>query len=207
MPSDEAQHELAELEAALKKAASALGRAQIPFLVGGSVACWVRGGPEPRKDVDLMLREADAERALALLESIGMRPERPPENWLLKAWEGDVLIDLIFHALGLPVNDDVFARAEEWNVFSMQMKVASLEDVITTKLLALNEQTLDFRHLVQIARAVRERVDWQAVQARTDGSPYARGFFALLRELEIIRTEPQLEGAGPQVRVLRTEDL
>jgi hypothetical protein len=167
----------------------------------------VRGGPEPRKDVDLMLRAADAERALAVLESTGMRPERPPETWLLKAWEGDVLIDLIFRAIGLPVNNDVFARADERNVFSMQMMVASLEDVITTKLLALNEQALDLRHLVQIARAVREQVDWQEVHARTDGSPYARAFFALLRELEIVTLEPRLEGVGPQVRVLRTEDL
>jgi hypothetical protein len=207
MASDETQHALSELEAALKKAASALQHAEIPFLVGGSVACWVRGGPEPRKDVDLMLRAADAERALAVLESSGMRPERPPETWLLKAWEGDVLIDLIFRAIGLPVNNDVFARADERNVFSMQMMVASLEDVITTKLLALNEQALDLRHLVQIARAVREQVDWQEVHARTDGSPYARAFFALLRELEIVTLEPRLEGVGPQVRVLRTEDL
>jgi Uncharacterised nucleotidyltransferase len=207
MPSGDAQHDLSELEAALKKAASALQHAEIPFLVGGSVACWVRGGPEPRKDVDLMLRPADAERALAVLESTGMRPERPPEDWLLKVWEGEVLIDLIFRAMGLPVTNDVFARAEQRNVFSMQMLVASVDDVITTKLLALNEQTLDLRQLLQITRAVREQVDWQEVRSRTDGSPYARAFLALLRELDIVTFEPRVESAGPQVRVLRTEDL
>jgi hypothetical protein len=204
VPSNETLHELSRLEEALKKAASALQKAEIPFLVGGSVAIWVRGGPEPRRDLDLMLKAVDAQRALAVLEATGMRPERPPENWLLKAWDDDVLIDLIFNALGLPVTDDVFARAEERNVFSMQMLVASPEDVITTKLLALTEQTLDFRHLVQIARSVREQVHWREVHARTDGSPYARAFFALLRELEIVTLEPSAEATGTRVRVLPT---
>ena len=25
-----------------------------------------------------------------------MTPERPPEEWLVKAWDGDMLVDLIF---------------------------------------------------------------------------------------------------------------
>ena len=66
------------------------------------------------------------------------------------------------------------------------MQVMSLEDVLVTKLLALDEQTLDYRSLLQIARPVREQVDWDEVRARTADSPYAAAFFTLVEELGII---------------------
>ena len=80
MSSDE--QPFADLEATLKKAAAALRGADVPFLLGGSLASWARGGPETRHDLDLMLKPADVERALAALTAAGMRPEDPPEEWL-----------------------------------------------------------------------------------------------------------------------------
>jgi hypothetical protein len=41
-----------------------------------------------------------------------------------------------------------------------------------------------------MARALREQVDWDAVRERTRESPYARAFFYLAEELEIIEREP-----------------
>jgi hypothetical protein len=66
------------------------------------------------------------------------------------------------------------------------MQVLSLEDVLVTKLQALDEQTLDYRSLLQIARPVREQVDWENVRARTADSPYAAAFFTLVEGLGII---------------------
>jgi hypothetical protein len=97
-----------------------------------------------------------------------------------------VLVDLIFHPIGLQIEEAVMQGAEQMNVFSMTMNVMRLEDVITTKLHALNEHYLDFAPLLQISRGVREQVRWSEVAARTHESPYARAFFALLRELAII---------------------
>ena len=85
-----------QLESTLKRSVAALEGEGIPYLLGGSLASWARGGPQTRNDLDLMVRPDDAERALAALEEVGMRAERPPEDWLLKAWDGDVLVDLIF---------------------------------------------------------------------------------------------------------------
>ena len=42
-----------------------------------------------------------------------MRPERPPEEWLFKAWNNDVMIDLIFHPAGLDMTDEVFERVSK----------------------------------------------------------------------------------------------
>ena len=104
----------ADLEATLKKAASALRGADVPFLLGGSLASWARGGPETRHDLDLMIKREDVERALdGAGRTAGMRAEDPPEEWLVKAWDGDVLVDLIFSPKGLPIDDAVIARGEE----------------------------------------------------------------------------------------------
>lgn len=80
----------------LKKAAAALREAEIPFVLAGGLASWARGGPETEHDLDLLVKPEDAERALTALAEAGMRTERPPEDWLYKAWDDEVLVDLIF---------------------------------------------------------------------------------------------------------------
>lgn len=175
-----------DIEGALKRSAAALRDAGIPFLLGGSLASWARGGPETRHDLDLMIRESDVEAALEALEKAGMRREEPPEEWLVKAWDGDVLIDLIFHPTGMPITDEVIARGEDMAVLSMDMRVMALEDVMVTKLMALNEHHLRYETLLAMSRALREKVDWPAVRRRTAGSPFARAFFVLLDGLDIV---------------------
>ena len=190
-----------DIEASLKRSVSALKEAEIPFMLGGSLACWARGGPESTNDLDLFVKPADAERALAVLMDTGMRPERPPEDWLLKAWDGEVLIDLIFGPLSLTIDDRLMAQSERLSVFAIEMRVMRLEDVLATKLMSLNDHYLDYSALLRMARAVREQVDWDEVRHRTAESPYARGFFALLGELEILPGEIA-PAARANVRVL-----
>jgi hypothetical protein len=181
------------MEASLKKAAAALREAGIPFLLGGSLASWARGGPETTHDLDFMIKPGDAERALEILAAAGMKPERPPEEWLLKVWDGDVLIDLIFGPSGLEMTDDVIERGDTLNVLSMEMQVMALEDVLTTKLEALTEHELDYSGVLQIARALREQIDWATVRSRTEGSPYAKAFFVLVEELGIAPAAEEAE--------------
>jgi hypothetical protein len=200
MPSDE--QPFAEIEHALKRSAAALREAEIPFLLGGSLASWARGGPETDHDLDLMVKPEDAGRALDALVQAGMRAEDPPEEWLLKAHDGDVLIDVIFAPKGLPMTDDVIARGEEMAVLSMEMRVMALEDVLVTKLMALSEHALRYESLLRISRALREQVDWAAVRARTETSPFARAFFVLAEGLAILPvTAGRAAGAEPRTRV------
>src|SRR5438874_3401577 len=196
------EHRFSELEESMKKAAAALRNADVPFLLGGSLAVWAHGGPEPKKDLDLMVKPDDARKALDALTGVGMKPEEPPEDWLLKAWDGEVLIDLIFQALGLPITDEVIARGKRTNVFSIEMPVMALEDVIATKLLALNEHALDYESVLQVSRAVREQVDWSEVWSRTRHSPYARAFFKLLEELSVVDRAALGEPHRGQVKVV-----
>jgi hypothetical protein len=182
--------ELDEILDTLKKCAAALRDAGIPFMVGGGIAAWARGGPESVKDLDLIIKPSDAETALATLERAGLRGERPPEGWLLKAWDGDVLVDLIFSPRGIDVDDAAVARAEPLNVKAMEVPVMPIADVMCSKLLALNERWLDYDQLLQMARACREQVDWGEVRRRTAESPFARAFFEIVDGLGITGEHP-----------------
>ncbi len=188
-----------DIEATLKKTCATLREAQVPFLLGGSLASWARGGPETRHDLDLMIKEGDVDRALEALEQAGMRPERPPEEWLVKAWDGEVLVDLIHHPCGLPIDDAVLARGELMSVLSMELQVMALEDVLVTKLNALTEHSLRYEGLLSIARALRERIDWEEVRSRAADTPFARAFFVLLDGLGIVRPPERPSAAtGPR---------
>jgi predicted nucleotidyltransferase len=184
--------EFDEICESMKKAAGALRDAGIPFVLGGGLAAWARGGPSSNHDVDILLKPGDVERAVTVLEELGMRTEKPPEGWLLKAYDGDVLIDLIFDPSTGPVTDEVIERADEIEVLSTRMRVMALEDIMATKLLALNETHLDLKGSLEMARAVREQLDWDEVRERTKESPYAKAFFALVEELGVV--EPSSVG-------------
>jgi hypothetical protein len=171
----------------LKKTAAVLRDAEVPFLLGGGLAAWTRGGPETEHDLDLMVKPRDAERALQALAGASFRAGNPPEDWLYKAWDGDILVDIIFRASGGEVDDAMFGRAEELDVQAVRMEVMSLEDVMATKLLSLHEHEVDYENVLEIARALREQIDWDDVRRRTRSSPYARAFFYLAEELGILR--------------------
>jgi len=194
------------IEATLKKTGAALREAGVPFLLGGSLASWARGGPQTRHDLDLMIKREDVERAVAALTAIGMRADDPPEEWLVKAWDGDVLVDLIFSPKGLPIDDAVIARGDDMSVLSMQMRVMAIEDVLTTKLMAITEHSLRFEGVLAIARALREQIDWEHVRAATASSPFARAFFVMLEGLEILPVTPAQPPASarpqPHVKVV-----
>jgi hypothetical protein len=191
-----------EIERTLKKSAAALDGARVPFMLGGSLAAWARGGPESCNDLDLMLRHDDADAALEALERAGMRTERPPEGWLYKAWDGDLLVDLIFGPKGLEIDDEVFARGESVSAFGLEVRAMSLDDVLISKLRALHEHYLDYDPLLQMARAVRERIDWDHVRGATAESPYARAFFTLVEELGLVEPAPAARGQGhPRIRL------
>jgi hypothetical protein len=182
-----------EFEATLKKSVAAFREAQVPALLGGSLAIWARGGPETKHDLDFMVKPEDAERALQALEDAGMRPEKPPEGWLYKAWDGDVLVDVIFNPRGLEMTDDVFTRGDTREVLAISVNLMALEDVFATKLLSFDEHSCDYRGVLLMARSLREQIDWDALRERTGDHPFAAAFFVLVEELGVA---PRASRAG-----------
>ena len=191
------------LTEALKQAVAALRDSRVSFMLGGSFAAWARGGPEPQNDLDVMVKPQDADAALLALAGVGMRTERPPEEWLYKAWLNEVMIDVIFRPSGVDMTDEVFERAEEIAVMAVATPVMALEDVLVTMLMAIDEHTLDYSRVVGIARSLREQIDWPQLRARTARSPYAKAFFTLVEELGVAPRHPEAQPEpSNRVRVL-----
>ncbi|HEU4739603.1 MAG TPA: nucleotidyltransferase [Solirubrobacterales bacterium] len=174
-----------ELIDSLKRAVAALDERGVPYLLGGGLGCWARGGPPSSNDIDLMVKREDAGRAQEALAAAGMRPETPPEQWLLKAWDGEILVDLIFEPSGMRIDDEVLARGEDLSVMAMQTRVMDLDDILITKLMALDEHSADYGDLILITRSLREQIDWARLREETAASPFAVAFFALADGLGI----------------------
>ncbi len=172
--------------ATLKRTAAALRDAGVPFAVAGGMACWARGAPVRDTDVDLVLTREDLARAVAVLEEAGLKAENPPEEWLAKAQDGDVTVDLIVQPSGIEVTRDLLARADDVQVQAVTMPVLPLEDVLVTQLLSMTERHMTYEGLIETARAVREQVDWESLRRRTAHDPFARAFFTLAEGLGIV---------------------
>jgi hypothetical protein len=186
------------VEGTLKKAAAALQSAEVPFCLAGSLSAWVRGGPESSHDLDFAIREQDLLRAADALEAVGMQIEVPPEEWLIKAWDGTpgdgTLVDLIYDPAGVPITDAVLERAHVMDVLAQAMPVLDPTDLMVMKLLSLHEQNLDFTSAISTARAIREQIEWEQLRERTDHSPYAEAFFVMARRLGLM---PQIGDPTP----------
>jgi hypothetical protein len=170
---------------AMKGAAAVLRDNEVPFALAGGLAVYAQGGPATEHDVDFVVREEDAERALELLGRAGFRTERPPEGWLYKAYDNNgSMIDLIFAPNRMPeVVREILERAELLEVYAITLKVMTVTDVLATKLLTLKEHEVDYADVLEIARNCREQIEWDRLRERTEQSPYAKAFFTLVEEL------------------------
>ena len=175
-----------DLVVCLKRVAATLRDGGVPFALGGGLAAWARGGPRSEHDVDLLVAEEDVPDARKVLDEGGFRVENPPEDWLFKAFDGDILIDLIHRPSGLVIDADYIARCERLSVAAVEMPVMGLDDLMVTKLLSLNEHCLDLGRLLQVSRALREQIGRRDVRDRTVHSPFADAFFVIVERLGIV---------------------
>jgi hypothetical protein len=68
----------------------------------------------------------------------------------------------------------------------MTMRVMRPEDLLVTKLMAMTEHSINYRSCLEIARALREQIDWNDVRERSAGSPFGRAFFVIAEGLGIL---------------------
>jgi hypothetical protein len=184
-----------ELIDAMKDAVAVLQEAEIPFVLGGGLSAWARGGPRSEHDVDFLIRPDDVDTALAAFDAAGWQTDRPPEGWLVKTWHPNgALVDLIYNPASGPITDEQIERAPLAEVMAVRVHVSTLEDVMVSKLMAITEQEPDFGSVLEWARALREQIEWGEVRTRTEASPFARAFFTLVEALGIV--EPASTGAS-----------
>lgn len=179
-------HDNKRLLRTVTRVTSTLRAEQVPFALAGGCAVYAHGGPPTDHDVDVFVQRADAERAQKVLVDAGMRPVDPPEDWLLKVYDGDWLVDIIFRPNQVEVTPELLAQAVEQRVGPAVAPVLPATVVIVDKLLVLEAHRCDFTPLLPIVRALREQVDWVTVAAATAHSPYAQAFLRLAADLGIV---------------------
>jgi BON domain len=191
----------------LKKAATVLRQAGIPFALAGGGAAYARGAAPPMHDIDFVIMEKDVDKAAEAYAAAGMPVERPPEGWLIKTFNGDHMIDLIYCLAGQPVTWQLLDRAEELSVAAMPIPVLGATDLVLSWLESFSEHHADFAGTLTCVRPMREQVDWDVVRSNTKDSPFARAFLVLLEGLDILPSQPttQQNLAGRLEQALATD--
>jgi hypothetical protein len=178
---------------ALARAAVCLKAAEVPFALAGGYALYAHGAAEPDHDADLIVMPSDIGRAGDALQAAGFRIEQPVEDWLIKAWSGQVseaiFIDLIHTLGGVPVDRRLLDRCDVLPVHSVEMPVLKASEVMIAKLQVLGDHRCDFTPLLPRARLLREQIDWISVRQRLMDNAYAQAFLDLLERLTVISPE------------------
>lgn len=174
-----------DLLESLKKVATVLREAGVRFALAGSAAVYARGGPAGEHDVDFVVHVDDVTKALAAATEAALRTERPPEGWLVKVYDGECLVDLIFRFYENVVDDAMIGRAEVMSVAAVEMPVLDASDLVVAKLLSFSAHNCDFGPPLLMVRVLREQIDWRIVRPACEESPYARAFLWLVRLLGI----------------------
>ena len=182
----------------LKRVVSVLKQTGVPYALAGGFAAYARGGMSSDHDVDFLIRRQDAGTALDALGEAGFRTERPPEDWLVKVYDGDRLVDLIFRPVERPVTDEMLAAADELPIDSIVVPVMPATTLMIHKVLMFSQHYCDFAKALPVARSLREQIDWDEVRRETGQSPYAQAFLFLLEKLEVLqpRRDGVLRGVG-----------
>ncbi|ETK31747.1 hypothetical protein [Microbispora sp. ATCC PTA-5024] len=171
----------------LKRAGAGLKEAGVRFALAGGCAGYARGAAPSLHDVDFALVEEDVPLALKTLENMGFRTAKPPEDWLVKAFDEEgVLVDLIFSLADRPVTEAMIARSEFINTAALSLPVLEATDLVISWILPLSEHACDYGGLLPVVRAMREQVDWDKVASVVAPSPYASTFITLLERLRVI---------------------
>jgi hypothetical protein len=175
-----------DLLMAMKRVARVLSDMGVRFALAGGMAVYARGGHVSDHDVDFIIREQDVDGVLEALERAGLRTERPPEDWLVKAFDGEILIDLIYRPVERPVTDETLADTDVLAIGAIAVPVLSATELMVHRLLTFTEHECNYAGAIALARSIREQIDWNRVRDETKESPFAQAFLFLLQSLDLV---------------------
>ncbi len=164
--------------AVLRDAVAALESADVPYVLIGGLASTVLGRSRSTEDIDLLVFQDDAKRALEALATAGFETEETNPEWIYKANRDGIEIDVIFWLKGdVYLDDEMLSRARDGNVDGVPVKVVPPEDLIVIKAAVHDEQTP--RHWHDALGVLAEQaLDWDYLSRRARHA--ARRVLALL---------------------------
>jgi hypothetical protein len=178
-----------------------LDGAEIPFVVGGAYAfAHYTGIHRDTKDLDLMLRRCDLERALQVLEAAGYAGKMAYPHWLAKVFCENDFVDLIFNSGNgvAPVDDEFLAHAPQDQMFGRGVKVCPVEEMIWTKAFVMERERYDGADIAHLLHVGGASLDWARLLRR-----FGEHWRLLLNHLILIGYIYPHERAGAPVWVMR----
>ena len=158
------QTTVVEVLAETRDALEGLG---IPYMFIGGLPLAVYGRPKPIQDLDVMVKDEDAEKAIRALADAGFETKDPPEEWLQKATARGVLVDVITRSEGdLYVDDEMIARRVIADYKGQRVPLVGPEDLLVMKAIAHEEDTSHYWHDA-MTLIVGAELDWDYVLERS----------------------------------------
>jgi hypothetical protein len=144
-------------------ALAVLDRAHTPYLVGGGYAmASLTGIVRNTKDLDLFMREADAQPALDALAAAGYRTEWTWPHFLGKALCGDWFVDILYNSgNGLcPVDNEWFAHSIGGIVLGRRVPLCPPEEMLWSKAFVQERDRFDGADVAHLVLAQGQSFDW-----------------------------------------------
>jgi predicted nucleotidyltransferase len=198
-----------QVEQIVAAASRVLERAGIRYLLIGGLASSAHGRPRTTDDIDLLVDQRDALRALETLDAAGFETEETNPHWLYKACRDGVTVDLMFKVHGdIYLDEEMIERSGRETFAGQDVPVAAPEDVIVIKALAHDEpsfrhwhdalsiiaaQPLDWEYLVRRARHGAHRILSLLVYAQSNDLIVPE---QPIRELFLLIYEPDAANPG-----------
>lgn len=179
----------------------ALQEASIPYLIGGAVAAWAWGEPRATRDLDLIIRVADA-AAARLSKALAKREMLLPEAIIqehLNDPRGDLPLNAIHGASGYkadlyllragdPLREEAFQRRVLVDLGPSlgEVYLHTPEDLIVYKLLfySISQQTKHIRDISSIVQTLGDELDMEYIQKWVDLKELGALWNAILLEIQ-----------------------
>jgi hypothetical protein len=153
--------------------ALALKTAGIPFVLHGAFAMATYTGRwRNTKDVDVVVREADRERAIEAMRRAGFEDYHDRDaydrSWIFRGFKDDVLFDVIWDLPNhrVPIDDAWFERAQPLWLRGRLFAIAPAEELIRVKLYVFQRERCDWVDVLNVTACSVDRVDWQFLAQR-----------------------------------------
>jgi hypothetical protein len=145
----------------------------VPHLVHGALALGIYTGHwRNTKDVDVIVRPADRDRAIDALRRAGFEDYFDRQNydraWIFRGFKEDVIFDLIW---ALPnhrveIDDAWFQRARPFWLRGRLLAAVPAEELIRVKLYVLQRERCDWVDVLNVLAGAVETVDWEWLVSR-----------------------------------------
>ena len=146
----------------------ALEAAEVPFVLHGAMGLAAYTGRwRNTKDVDVIVRESDHERAVDALKRAGFDDyfdrEGYDRSWIFRGFKEAGIFDVIW---ALPnhrseIDEPWFERARPLQVRDRMLKAAPPEEIMRVKLYVLQRGRCDWPDVLNILSATVDELDWR----------------------------------------------